>query len=547
MNFKETKVHSSRCYHVNLQGQKLYSDSFDVVLPFHAPGLAPVSKGSDAWHIDTMGNPAYLGKFLKTFGFYCNVAAVEDGSGKYHIQTDGSPLYNERYSFVGNYQHNVCVVCNDKGEYFHIDLEGKALYAQRWSYCGDFREGFAVGQSKNGMHTHFDSSGVLLHKKWFNDLDVYHKGFARACDESGWFHIDELGEAIYSTRYKNIEPFYNGKARVESHDGSLLVINESGGVERTLREKTRCDFAELSADMVGYWKTKTIATAVKLELFEYLPNKTSHLAKMINTDETRLLRLLKALGELRLVKLNGKIWEATDKGSPLSKSHDKSLASAALEYDGDLSERWDSLPEYILGKEVKQDIFQNVSDEEERSLNHHKMLSSYALNDYPKLIKSLGVTEGDIVFDAGGGTGLLASLIKQEYPQAQVISGDLAGVESIYPGSIEFNLFQKWPIKATKIILARVLHDWNNEQVKKILSFAKEALLEDGEIYILEMLLDEQSFSGALCDIHLLTVTGGQERSYREFENLMNESGFRLEQIPNQGLVSVLKGIQDDE
>lgn len=74
------------------------------------------------------------------------------------------------------------------------------------------------------------------HRCWFLDLDVFHKGFACARDHSGWFHIDVNGQSIYSNRFAAIEPFYNGQARVENFDGSLLVINETGENVVKLRE-----------------------------------------------------------------------------------------------------------------------------------------------------------------------------------------------------------------------------------------------------------------------------------------------------------------------
>jgi hypothetical protein len=42
------------------------------------------------------------------------------------------------------------------------------------------------------------------------------------------------------------------------------------------------------------------------------------------------------------------------------------------------------------------------------------------------------------------------------------------------------------------------------------------------------MLMEEQGVSGALCDLHLLMATGGRERSQKDFERLLAETGFRL-------------------
>ena len=52
---------------------------------------------------------------------------------------------------------------------------------------------------------------------------------------------------------------------------------------------------------------------------------------------------------------------------------------------------------------------------------------------------------------------------------------------------------------------------------------------------MIEMLLDERGFGGALCDLHLLAVTGGRERTRAEYERLLEAAGFtptRVSRLP---------------
>jgi hypothetical protein len=83
--------------------------------------------------------------------------------------------------------------------------------------------------------THINKKGDFLHQKWFLDLGIYHKGFAIARDENGWFHIDFEGKEIYSHRFSQIEPFYNGWAFVTDKLGNKQIISESG-IVKNLRE-----------------------------------------------------------------------------------------------------------------------------------------------------------------------------------------------------------------------------------------------------------------------------------------------------------------------
>lgn len=214
--------------HHLMGGMPAYSNRFDEVLTFHPPGLAAVRDRSGAYHIDPGGQAVYAERYLRTFGFYQQRAAVQTTDGWMHLFPDGKPLYAERYAWCGNFQEACCPVRLFDHRYCHLGLDGKAVYAERYRYAGDYRDGMAVVQREDGLHTHITRDGELVHGRWLRDLDVFHKGIARARDEQGWHHIDARGHALYQRRFAGIEPFYNGQARVEDLDGSLLVIDEQG-------------------------------------------------------------------------------------------------------------------------------------------------------------------------------------------------------------------------------------------------------------------------------------------------------------------------------
>lgn len=524
------------CFHIGPDGNPLYEARFDEVLAFHKVGnrwIAPVKRGAEAFHIDTDGQPIYVQRFQRCFGFYHGLAAVVGEFGWYHIDQSGSALYSQRYEFVGNYQENVCVVMDAGGQYFHLNVIGKPVYDSRWKYCGDFRDGVAVVQAVNGLSTHIRSDGSLLHDIWFSDLDVFHKGYARAKTFQGWCHVDKKGRAIYPERYASVEPFYNGFARCETHEGALLVIDETGRMARQLRGPRVDRFSELSADMVGYWKTFTIYTGVKLGIFDQLPATVEQLAIASGCEVNRLRRLMRALDEMGLVLNNGYYFSVTEKGSFLNSGHSKTLADAAIEYGTDLLRRWADLPELIQGKQRETDIFALVAADPVRVVSHHRMLASYAWHDYEAVIPFLPIKPGHRVLDAAGGTGTLASLLKTNFPSASVYLGDLAAViaESDYNHKLVIDLFQTWPETFDIVVMARVLHDWDDENAIRILRNAANSLTDGGKIFLLEMLIKQDSSSGALCDLHLLAATGGRERNDSEFGKLADEAGLQVKEI----------------
>jgi 2-polyprenyl-3-methyl-5-hydroxy-6-metoxy-1,4-benzoquinol methylase len=554
MSWQTYKVSGEATHHILPDGTPAYAERFDEVLKFHAPGLAPVLHKGAAWHIHPDGSPAYAARFKRTFGYYEGVAAVVAQDGWHHIDTSGAPLYAQRYQWCGNYQSGRCTVRGHDGAYYHLDPLGQPAYARHWRYAGDFRDGMAVVQREDGRSTHIDEQGQPVHGRWFVDLDVFHKSFARACDEQGWMHIDRRGAPLYEQRYASVEPFYNGQARVERFDGGLEVIDERGITQVELRPARRSAFAELSGDMVGFWRTQTIGAAVALGVPEVLPADATRVAQRCGLTPDGAHRILRALGELRLTLVHEGLWTLTPKGRYLLRDHPLTLADAALEYAGPFSQMWSGLSQALTADSgwSAPDIFEQVSQDEARCVAHHRMLQSYARHDYPEVISALKLSAGQHIVDAGGGLGAFATLLLESSPSSTVTV--LERPEVVAQGKARphqsglrwhvADLFSPWGVEADVVVLARVLHDWDDEAALRILRHAREALSPGGRIFIIEMVIPEGSAAGALCDLHLLMATGGRERSAQEYSQLLEVSGFASIEVRTvAALPSIITGV----
>lgn len=555
MNWRLLSVAPDCTHHVDSHGCSVYCERFDRVLKFHAPGLAPVRSGNEAWHITPEGAPAYDRRFKRTFGFYESRAAVAGTDGWYHIEPDGRDLYPERYAWCGNFQESRATVRAFSGAYFHISADGQPLSSHQWGYAGDYRDAVAVVQAGDGRSTHINHNGELLHGNWFMDLDVFHKGLARARDGGGWTHVSLRGVPLYGRRFAAVEPFYNGQARVERWDGGLEIIDESGARVIELRPALRSEFAALSCDMVGFWRTQTIAAAVRLGVIEALPADASRVAERCRLRADGARRILRALGELHLVEEDQERWQLTPRGQFLLAGHPMTLADAALEYADALSKMWKDLPEALRAESTWSpcDIFAEVARQEHRRKGHHRMVQSYARHDYAKVPEVLGLRGNERLIDAGGGLGVLASLLCERHPELQITILERPEVieQARQDGPLPPNarwhpvdIFEPWQMEADVVLLSRVLHDWDDASAKRILSHARDALPTGGRLFVIEMLLSDQQVDGALCDLHLLMATGGQERSAGEFERLLLDSGFQLREVRRlPALPSILVGI----
>ena len=552
MSRQSFNISSCGTHHVDERGWPAYGQRFDEVLKFHPPGLAAVLRRGQAWHVRSDGSPAYARRFFRTFGYYEALAAVVAPEGWHHITVEGADAYARRYAWCGNFQQGRCAVRDHNGNYLHITPEGEAAYTDQWRYAGDYRDGMAVVQAADGYSTHIRRDGTLVHGKWFVDLDVFHKGFARAQDDDGWMHVDIEGRPAYGRRFHAVEPFYNGQARVERVDGALEVIDENGATLVQLRPARRSEFASLSGDLVGFWRTQTIGAAVELGVIEALPATESEVSERCRLRINGARRLLRALGELGLAARQGNQWTLTGRGELLRADHPLTLADAALEYAGPFTAMWRRLPAALRRSSTwsAPDIFGDVARDEARRIGHHRMLRSYARHDYAEVCTALDLRGDERVVDAGGGLGVLAQLILDTYPSAKVTVLERPEVVEMAPAATSGlhwqsgSLFEQWEIEADVVLLSRVLHDWDDAEAIQILKHARAALSRGERVFIVEMLVPDESVAGGLCDLHLLVATGGRERSAVHFERLLSAAGFELSAVRRlPALASVIVGV----
>ena len=541
VDFSKITLAHDQSYHL-IEAKPLYTKRFLMVLKFHPPGVAAVLDKTGAYHIDLNGDAIYSQRYLRTFGFYNERAAVVDGDAWFHISPTGQRIYSKSYAWCGNFQDGVCVVRDTTGYYFHIDLQGKPLYQQKYAYVGDFKDGLAVIQNKEGLYTHIYFNGIYVHDRWFCDLDIFHKGFARARDYKGWCHIDKNGQSIYLERYKMIEPFYNGFARVEDKYGAMLIINESGTVVRVLKDKKQTPLQHLSADLIGYWKTQTIKAAVELKVFDFLPGDENFLAIKSGLGLAVLKRLLRALYELDLIYKDNDLLKPTEKGKLLQSDNEISLAAAAMHWAAEPYLTWLNLVDALkhnrqMYSQKHGDTVFKWLDRDKNTLQlYHTAMSAYAKHDYQDVANKIDLSKNHVVIDAGGGQGILLNYILQKYNHLEGILLERASViqhlnqssEKKHFSLVDFDLFTKWPKQADAIFLSRVIHDWDDAHSIAILKNAKEALLSHGTVYLVEMLLDENSGNGGMLDLNMLLLTGGMERTKTQFADLVKQAELKI-------------------
>jgi len=201
--------------------------------------------------------------------------------------------------------------------------------------------------------------------------------------------------------------------------------------------------------------------------------------------------------------------------------------------------------------ETRLGIFEHLRDRPEQLRSSHRAFASYARHDYRSLAEVCDFGIHDHILDAGGGTGELAFALLRAYPKLTATVMDLPEVirEAEPPSELTErcrfaagDFFEPWPVRSDAVVLARVLHDWPDDEAVRILARARDAMPTGGTLYVVEMVLDEIAGAGGLLDLNMLIVAGGTERTAEQFRGLLDKAGFALlEVIPTQTVSSVVR------
>jgi hypothetical protein len=150
------------------------------------------------------------------------------------------------------------------------------------------------------------------------------------------------------------------------------------------------------------------------------------------------------------------------------------------------------------------------------------------------------------LMDVGGGNGLLLAEILRAHPslrgvladqqhvldrarERQFLAGDLANRTSMQP----CNFFESIPSGCRAYLMKSVIHDWDDDQSRIILTHCRKAVPSDGVLLLVELSLGAENIPslGKFIDIAMLSVTGGRERTEAEYATLLSSAGFRLNRI----------------
>ena len=120
---------------------------------------------------------------------------------------------------------------------------------------------------------------------------------------------------------------------------------------------------------------------------------------------------------------------------------------------------------------------------------------------------------------------------------------DVAGIADRC-AAIAGNFFESVPAGGDVYMMKWIIHDWDDEKATTILKNIRSQIPQTGRVIIVDCVVpegDDPDFS-KFFDLNMMVMTGGKERTAKEFDELLSGAGFRfLRVIPTDLPTSIVE------
>jgi O-methyltransferase domain/Dimerisation domain len=310
---------------------------------------------------------------------------------------------------------------------------------------------------------------------------------------------------------------------------------------------------------MGYSRSRILCAAARLGIADALGDNersAEDLAVACGADPGALYRLLRALAAIGVTTESAPgRFRLTPFGYPLRKDVPQSVWPSVVFWADLLADSWSLLTECVrTGQPASQVRDPNIpsrwSQDPGASDIFRAVMGTAPAEDYSPIAKAWDFSAARVVADLGGGGGALLIAVLQLNPHLRgmlvdreesiLAAGPRFAAEAVSSRSelIAGDLTQSVPPGADVYMMKHVLHGYRDEDAVKILKKCRAAIPQDGQLLIVEFILpplvdhpDPQLEGRLMSDLNMLAVTGGKERSEREWRVLLDAAGFNLSEV----------------
>jgi hypothetical protein len=302
----------------------------------------------------------------------------------------------------------------------------------------------------------------------------------------------------------------------------------------------------------GFWISRAVYVIAKLGIPDILnsgPKTAEELASATNTDAPSLYRVLRALASVGVINSEDGRFALNALTETLVTDAPGSLRWFAIsELGQEHYPAWGNLMHSVRTGEIAFDNFFGVdiwkyfanNPEDAAVFNdsmsgvtavaNEEILSLYDFSGFNKLV------------DVGGGHGgLITSVLKKNpnlkgvlFDAPEVIEGAQTKIEAAGLAdrleTASGNFFEAVPAGGDAYIMKWIIHDWDDQKSNTILRNIRNQIPANGRLILIDSVVPEtnEPHFSKFIDLNMLVMTGGKERTEKEFQELLAAAGFRL-------------------
>jgi precorrin-6B methylase 2 len=317
---------------------------------------------------------------------------------------------------------------------------------------------------------------------------------------------------------------------------------------------------------MGFWGSKTLLSAVELELFTVVGAKSMtgpEIGERLGLHPRSLYDFLDALVAIGLLDRKGdgpaaQYGNTADTALFLDKNSPAYLGGILEMANSRLYEFWGGLTEALKTGQPQSesksggDFFGALYEDEERLEQFLRAMQGVQMGNFMTLFEKVDFSSSETLCDVGGANGTLSAVAAQRHPHLRCTSFDLPAVVPIAERHLQAmgvadrvsvvagNFFDDDLPEADVITMGNILHDWDEEQKKTLIAKAHAALRPGGRLIAIENVIDDarrENVFGLLMSLNMLIeVPGGFDYTGAQFDAWCREAGFtRTEIVPLAG------------
>ncbi len=303
----------------------------------------------------------------------------------------------------------------------------------------------------------------------------------------------------------------------------------------------------------AFRRSKTMFTALSMGVFDALhaaPASAETLAAQLGANPGALARLLDACAALQLLHKRSGVYEnASLADAYLCSASPHSMSGYVRYSEQALYPMWGNLadavregtPRWSQNFGLDGPIFSAFFRTPEAMHDFLMGMHGFGMLTSPKVARAFDLSRFRRLVDLGGATGHLTIAACERYPELRGVVFDLpqaAGIaqelvaRSAARERIEIisgDFFADELPKADLYYTGRILHDWSEEKIDRLLARIVQRLPSGGALLIGEKLLAEDGVGPVpanMQSLNMLIVTEGRERSLGEYRSLLMRAGF---------------------